>query len=52
MTGDIVDHAVWDTGIEKNSDVIEKVLKKLEADFPDTPIYPILGNHEPSPLNV
>lgn len=52
MTGDIVDHAVWDTGIEKNSDVIEKVLKELKADFPDTPIYPILGNHEPSPLNV
>jgi predicted MPP superfamily phosphohydrolase len=52
MTGDIVDHAVWDTSIEKNSDVMEKVLEKLKADFPDTPIYPILGNHEPSPLNV
>jgi UDP-2,3-diacylglucosamine pyrophosphatase LpxH len=52
MTGDIVDHAVWDTGIEKNSDVIRKVLKQLKTDFPDTPVYPILGNHEPSPLNV
>jgi predicted MPP superfamily phosphohydrolase len=52
MTGDIVDHAVWDTGIEKNSEVIEKVLKKLKEEFLDTPIYPILGNHEPSPLNV
>jgi hypothetical protein len=52
MTGDIVDHAVWNTSIQKNSDVITKVLKQLQADFPDTPVYPILGNHEPSPLNV
>ncbi|PNF14903.1 hypothetical protein B7P43_G04321 [Cryptotermes secundus] len=52
MTGDIVDHAIWNTSIEKNSDVITKVLKQLQADFPDTPVFPILGNHEPSPLNV
>jgi hypothetical protein len=52
MTGDIVDHAVWNTSIEKNSDVITKVLKRLNREFPDTPAYPILGNHEPSPVNV
>jgi hypothetical protein len=52
MTGDIVDHAVWNTSIQKNSDVIRKVLTQLKTDFPDTPVYPILGNHEPSPLNV
>jgi hypothetical protein len=52
MTGDIVDHAVWDTSIDRNSDVIKKVMKRLQVDFPGTPVYPILGNHEPSPLNV
>jgi hypothetical protein len=52
MTGDIVDHAVWDTSIQKNSDAITKVMQELRTDFPDIPVYPILGNHEPSPLNV
>jgi len=52
MTGDIIDHGVWNTSIQKNSDIITKVLKQLNTEFPDTPVYPILGNHEPSPLNV
>ncbi|KAJ4436564.1 hypothetical protein ANN_16597 [Periplaneta americana] len=52
MTGDIVDHAVWDTSVQKNKDVITKVLTQIKTDFPDTPVYPVLGNHEPSPLNV
>ncbi|KDR09869.1 Sphingomyelin phosphodiesterase [Zootermopsis nevadensis] len=52
MTGDIVDHAIWNTSIQKNSDVITKVTQKMRTDFPDTPVYPILGNHEPSPLNA
>jgi len=52
MTGDIIDHGVWNTSIQKNSDIITKVLQQLTTEFPDTPVYPILGNHEPSPLNV
>jgi len=52
MTGDIIDHGVWNTSVQKNSDVIRKVLQRLNEEFPDTPVYPILGNHEPSPLNV
>lgn len=52
MTGDIIDHGVWNTSIQQNSDVITKVLQRLNREFPDTPVYPILGNHEPSPLNV
>jgi hypothetical protein len=52
VTGDYVDHAVWNTSIPGNSDVITKIMERLKADFPDTPVYPILGNHEPSPLNV
>ena len=52
MTGDIIDHGVWNTSIQKNSDVITKVLQRMNEEFPDTPMYPILGNHEPSPLNV
>jgi hypothetical protein len=47
-----VDHAVWNTSITENTEVITKVLEELKEGFPDTPVYPILGNHEPSPLNV
>lgn len=52
MTGDIIDHGVWNTSILKNSDAIVRVLQQLNTEFPDIPVYPILGNHEPSPLNV
>jgi UDP-2,3-diacylglucosamine pyrophosphatase LpxH len=52
MTGDIVDHALWNTSIQKNSDVITKVTHELRKIFPDTPVYPVLGNHDTSPVNV
>ena len=52
MTGDFVDHAFWDTSIAGNTDIITKIMERLKADFPDTPVYPILGNHEPSPIDV
>ena len=47
-----MDHAVWDTSIAGNTEAITKFMERLKADFPVTPVYPILGNHEPSPLNV
>jgi hypothetical protein len=52
VTGDFVDHAVWDTSIQGNTEVITNITQRLKEVFPDTPVYPILGNHEPSPLNV
>jgi hypothetical protein len=52
VTGDFVDHAVWATSIPGNTDIITNIMERLKADFPDTSVYPILGNHEPSPLNV
>jgi predicted MPP superfamily phosphohydrolase len=52
MTGDIVDHGVWDTSIPKNTESIKKVLTALKMEFPNTPVYPILGNHEATPTNL
>ncbi|PSN43682.1 Sphingomyelin phosphodiesterase [Blattella germanica] len=52
MTGDIVAHSIWETTIEKNTYAIKKVLRKIKEVFPNVPVFPILGNHEPSPLNV
>lgn len=52
MTGDIVDHGIWDTSIPKNTESIKKVLKALKMEFPNIPVYPILGNHEATPTNT
>jgi hypothetical protein len=52
MTGDIVDHGIWDTSISKNTETIKKVLTALKMEFPGIPLYPILGNHESNPTNM
>jgi hypothetical protein len=52
MTGDIVDRVVWDTSIPTNIGVITNITNKLRTKFPNTTVYPVFGNHEPSPLNV
>jgi hypothetical protein len=52
MTGDIVDRAVWDTSVPTNIAVITNITNRLLTTFPNTVVYPVLGNHEPSPLNV
>ncbi|XP_055851893.1 sphingomyelin phosphodiesterase isoform X2 [Episyrphus balteatus] len=51
-TGDIVDHTVWMTSREKNSDSLKKVNQLLKDTFGDIPVYPLVGNHESHPLNV
>ncbi|CAG9761859.1 unnamed protein product [Ceutorhynchus assimilis] len=50
FTGDIVSHRVWSTSVENNSAVIKLFYDKLQNGF-KVPVYSILGNHEPSPLN-
>nr|CAD7605999.1 unnamed protein product [Timema genevievae] len=52
MTGDIVDHAIWQTTPESNSQVITHITKLFKKVFPKTPVYFALGNHEPSPINL
>jgi predicted MPP superfamily phosphohydrolase len=52
ITGDIVDRVVWDTSVPTNIGVLTNITNKLLATFPNTVVYPVLGNHEPSPLNV
>ncbi|PNF14909.1 hypothetical protein B7P43_G04318 [Cryptotermes secundus] len=52
MTGDIVDHGIWDTSIKKNTESIKNLLTVLKTEFPNTPVYPVLGNHESSPVNL
>jgi DNA repair exonuclease len=52
MTGDIVDHGIWDTSIPKNTETIKKLIMALQMEFPNIPVYPILGNHEATPTNT
>jgi hypothetical protein len=51
-SGDSVDHAMWNTSIQGNSDTIIRIIKEIRTNFPDITLLPILGNHEPHPLNV
>ncbi|XP_011303535.1 sphingomyelin phosphodiesterase [Fopius arisanus] len=51
-TGDIVDHGEWETTREGNIKIIQDVFKKIKTTFKDTPVFPIIGNHEANPLNL
>ncbi|XP_017845761.1 sphingomyelin phosphodiesterase-like [Drosophila busckii] len=52
QTGDVVDHMVWATSVEKNTGVLSKVANQFTKVFPKVPVYPCIGNHEPHPLNL
>ncbi|XP_033225368.1 sphingomyelin phosphodiesterase 1-like [Belonocnema kinseyi] len=52
FTGDIIDHGVWETTRESNTEILVKSYKLIRNTFPDKKVYPIIGNHEPHPLNV
>ncbi|XP_069688528.1 sphingomyelin phosphodiesterase-like isoform X2 [Periplaneta americana] len=52
MTGDIVDHAFWENNITTSIRVIKTFLSYLKKQFPNTPIYPVIGNHDTYPVNA
>lgn len=51
-TGDLVPHDIWDTSREENMIIHESLLNLVRHHFPNTPIYPTLGNHEAHPVNT
>ncbi|KAH8332330.1 hypothetical protein KR074_001319 [Drosophila pseudoananassae] len=51
-TGDVPPHNVWSTTKQGNLDMLSEIDGLLAEYFPETPIYPCLGNHEPHPANV
>lgn len=52
QTGDVIDHMIWSTSIEKNKAVYQRVTERIYELFPNVPVYPCIGNHEPHPLNA
>ena len=52
LTGDYVHHAMWATSVQENTRHNEAVSNMIEKYFKDTPVYPVVGNHEPHPCNM
>ncbi|XP_064100938.1 sphingomyelin phosphodiesterase-like [Macrobrachium nipponense] len=50
-TGDVVPHNMWSATREWNKRIIRETYEMLEAYFPDIPIFPVIGNHEHSPID-
>lgn len=50
-TGDTVDHFAWKTSVQHNSASIRQMTNYLKQEFPNIPLYPVLGNHETHPEN-
>lgn len=51
-TGDNVAHDIWHQNTSRNLNSTVLLTETLKRYFPNTPIFPILGNHEPFPVNV
>ncbi|CAG0890356.1 unnamed protein product [Cyprideis torosa] len=51
-TGDLPPHDIWKQSKELCLDVLEASVEMVRQAFPETPVIPALGNHEPYPVNV
>ncbi|XP_037777507.1 sphingomyelin phosphodiesterase-like [Penaeus monodon] len=51
-TGDLIPHNVWNTSREGNLDIIRQTVQMVKEYFPDTPVFPAIGNHESHPVNA
>ncbi|XP_025831758.1 sphingomyelin phosphodiesterase-like isoform X2 [Agrilus planipennis] len=51
LTGDIISHRVWMTSKSDNTKYLLKGYNLIDQYFSSSQIFPILGNHEPHPLN-
>ncbi len=51
MTGDYPPHDIWAQTMDSNIEHVRVVMTEIGNAFPGVPIYPALGNHEPSPSN-
>ncbi len=50
-TGDLVPHNMWSTSREFNLQVVRETNEMVRAFFPTVPVFPVVGNHEMSPLD-
>lgn len=50
-TGDLLSHNIWDQTKEEQVATLHYLVDLFDKYFPDTPVYPALGNHEGIPVN-
>ncbi|XP_063872462.1 sphingomyelin phosphodiesterase-like [Scylla paramamosain] len=50
-TGDAVPHNEWSTSPEYNVEIVREVNSMIQKYFPEAPVFPVVGNHEMSPLD-
>ncbi|KAJ8923617.1 hypothetical protein NQ315_010196 [Exocentrus adspersus] len=48
-TGDLPPHDIWKQSKQSNIDIIKESIRQMFEVFPETPIFPALGNHESVP---
>ncbi|CAG7830927.1 unnamed protein product, partial [Allacma fusca] len=52
LTGDYTHSGIWQYSQEMNGKNIKAVTEAVANAFPDTPVYPLVGNHEPDIVNM
>ncbi|RDA91314.1 hypothetical protein CP533_1579 [Ophiocordyceps camponoti-saundersi (nom. inval.)] len=52
FTGDIVDHAVWNTTADYNKKIIDDAYGKMKSKLNGKPVFATAGNHEAHPTNL
>ncbi|XP_064099686.1 sphingomyelin phosphodiesterase-like isoform X1 [Macrobrachium nipponense] len=50
-TGDVVPHNMWSTSKEWNMRLVKETNEMIQAYFQDIPVFPVIGNHEMSPID-
>ncbi|XP_049773535.1 sphingomyelin phosphodiesterase-like isoform X2 [Schistocerca cancellata] len=51
FTGDIIDHGVWQTSIQRNNESFQLFYPTLKQAFGEATVFPAFGNHEAHPFN-
>ena len=52
MTGDFPAHDTWKQNREEVLESTREVVDLVNLHFPDTPVFPAIGNHESCPVNM
>ena len=51
FTGDLPAHDVWNQTKQQQIDIVHKVASAFTEYFPNTPVFPAIGNHDSFPAN-
>lgn len=52
ITGDYIDHGIWETSREGNIIIFDRFYDMVKQVFAGVPVFPVLGNHEGKNFNL